>query len=137
MYNRYVPQPDGSYRRKQVRDPQPSVPVQKQEPRKEEDPCEEKKPECPPEPCQAPPETHGNEHKAPPETHRNEHKAPPKRPKEPSKQASSAFSFLRNLLPNDFDTGDLLIVMLLLLMAGDCEDGQNTALLTLALYLFM
>ena len=45
--------------------------------------------------------------------------------------------FLKRLLPKDFDTGDLMIVLLLLLMAGDnCED-QNTALLTLAIYMFM
>jgi hypothetical protein len=46
-------------------------------------------------------------------------------------------SFLKRLLPKDFDTGDLMIVLLLLLMAGDCQDDQNTALLTLALYFFM
>ena len=45
--------------------------------------------------------------------------------------------FLRHLLPRDFDTGDLLVVILLLLMSGDCQEDQNTALLTLALYLFM
>ena len=41
------------------------------------------------------------------------------------------------MLPKDFDTGDLLIVLLLLLMAGDCPENQNTALLTLAIYLFL
>ena len=46
-------------------------------------------------------------------------------------------SFLRNLLPGDFDTGDLFVILLLLLMSGDCREDQNTALLTLALYLFM
>lgn len=45
--------------------------------------------------------------------------------------------FLKNLLPKGFDTADLLIVLLLLLMAGDSQDDQNYALLTLALYLFM
>ena len=45
--------------------------------------------------------------------------------------------FLRNLLPKNFDTGDLIVVLLLLLMAGDCKEEQNTALLTLALYCFM
>lgn len=48
-----------------------------------------------------------------------------------------AGDFLRQLLPKNLDTGDLLIVLLLLLMAGDCREDQNTALLTLALYLFM
>ena len=46
-------------------------------------------------------------------------------------------SFLGQLLPKDFDTGDLIVVLLLLLLAGDCEEDRSTALLTLALYLFM
>ena len=45
--------------------------------------------------------------------------------------------FFRNILPKDFDTGDLIVVLLLLLMAGDCQEERNTALLTLALYFFM
>ena len=46
-------------------------------------------------------------------------------------------SFLRQLLPKDFDTSDLIVVLLLLLMAGDCPEDQNTALLTLAIYRFL
>ena len=46
-------------------------------------------------------------------------------------------NFLRQLLPKNFDTADLIVVLLLLLMAGDCPEDQNNALLTLALYLFM
>ncbi|MBQ6852428.1 MAG: hypothetical protein IJO04_05310 [Oscillospiraceae bacterium] len=45
--------------------------------------------------------------------------------------------FLRQLLPKDFDTGDLIVVLLLLLMAGDCEEDRSSALLTLALYFLM
>lgn len=45
--------------------------------------------------------------------------------------------FFRNILPRDFDTGDLMILLLLLLMAGDCQEDQNWALLTLILYLFL
>ena len=56
-------------------------------------------------------------------------------PKQP--QPQSPMGFLRNLMPREFDTGDLIIVLLLLLMAGDCQEDQNTALLTLALYFFM
>ena len=52
-------------------------------------------------------------------------------------QHGSPVGFLKNLLPKDFDAGDLIVVLLLLLMAGDCEEDQNTALLTLALYFFM
>ena len=45
--------------------------------------------------------------------------------------------FLRRLIPKDFDTGDLIVVLLLLLMAGDKPEDKNTALLTLALYCFL
>lgn len=104
MYNRYVPQPDGSYQKNRIHDPS----------RHQE----------PPEPeCTAPPE---------PLPICND---PPKRPV--SKSTTGAFDFLRQLLPRGLDTGDLLIIVLLLLMAGDCESEQNTALLTLALYLFL
>ncbi len=41
------------------------------------------------------------------------------------------------MLPADFDTEDLMIVLLLLLMSGQCREDQNTALLTLGLYLFL
>ena len=54
-----------------------------------------------------------------------------------SRERRSAEGFLRQLLPMGLDTGDLLIVILLVLMAGDCPDEKNTALLTLALYLFL
>lgn len=46
-------------------------------------------------------------------------------------------SFLHKLLPKDFDTGDLMIVLLLLLISADCAEDQNTALLTLIIYLFL
>jgi len=67
--------------------------------------------------------------------------APPK-PPEPTQiqrpvSHGSPSGFLKNLLPKHFDIGDLVVVLLVLLMAGDCEEEQNTALLTLALYFFM
>lgn len=51
------------------------------------------------------------------------------------RQPESAFSFLKQLLPKNLDTGDLLIILLLLLMAGDGKEDKNSWLLTLALYL--
>lgn len=50
---------------------------------------------------------------------------------------ASAGSFLKQLLPKNLDTEDLLVVILLLLMAGDNGKEPNSALLTLALYLFL
>lgn len=103
MYNRYVPQPDGSFRRNAVADHSQQQKNTPQAPPKQSPPCE-------PEPVT-----------------------------EPHKQAThqSIGSFLKQLLPKGFDTADLLIVLLLILMAGDCEEDQNTALLTLVLYLFL
>ncbi len=102
MYNRYIPQSDGSYRRCTVSNPRP-----------EPAPCSPEPP-CPPPP--------------PP---------PPKQECPPPRQNPPAGDFLKGLLPRNLDTGDLLILMLLLLMAGDCREDRNTALLTLAIYLFM
>lgn len=105
MYNRYVPQPDGSYQKNRVKEQERHAPKPPNPPAA---------PPCPPPPCDPAPQW------------------PPI-----SKGATGAFDFLRRLLPKGLDTGDLLVIVLLLLMAGDCESEQNTALLTLALYLFL
>ena len=91
MYNRYVPQQDGSYRKNRIPEQKPAPPS------------------IPPVPTPPP----------------------------PSRSGGSAEGFLRQLLPKNLDTGDLFIILLLLLMAGDCQEDKNTALLTLALYLFL
>lgn len=125
MYNRYIPQPDGTYRRNQMQEPvrdQPKPPP-RQESRQEEPVCA---PQAVP-PCQS---GQPCAHMRPP--HRQ---SAPQQQKQP--QGIGIGSFFRQLLPKDFDTEDLLIVLLLLLMAGDCREDQNSALLTLALYLFM
>lgn len=108
MYNRYIPQPDGSYQRKRMEEPrrEPPHPVTPPPP---EPPCP------PPQPEPAPP-------------------CPP--PKPPCNQ-QKAVGFLQQLLPRDFDTGDLIVIVLLLLIAGDCEQERSNALLTLALYFIM
>lgn len=101
MYNRYIPQSDGSYRRNSM--PDPGL-AQKPPP-----------PEAPG--ASPPPEPHG-----------------------PPPGTGDFFGigrFFRQLLPRNFDTEDLLIVLLLLLMSENCEDDSNSALLTLALYLFL
>ena len=53
------------------------------------------------------------------------------------KENGNVSGFLKQLLPKDFEVEDLLVVLLLLLMSGDCQENQNTALLTLGLYLFL
>lgn len=124
MYNRYIPQADGSYRRNRIDDPVPPprpTPMPEQGAASDlnvrEPPCR-KGQSCP----------QGNGNCFPP--------AVALRPRKKT-QTTSAGNFLKQLLPKNFDTEDLLIVLLLLLMAGDCQEDQNTALLTLALYLFL
>ena len=46
-------------------------------------------------------------------------------------------SFLKQILPKGFDFGDLAILFLLLLMAGDNKENRDNALLTMALYFIL
>lgn len=101
MYNRYIPQADGSYRRNRMQEPKQTTRVE------------------------AP---------SPPPKKEN---VPPVKQQDKTPQNNSIHGFLKQLLPKEFDTGDLIIVLLLLLMAGDCEEDKSHALLTLALYFIM
>lgn len=107
MYNRYIPQPDGSFRKNRVQDAAAPPPRQHSQPEK-----------------QAKSTPSHEEPRDPPVQHQ-------------SKRGSDAGDFLRRLLPKDLDTEDLMIILLLLLMAGDKAEDKSNALLTLALYLFM
>ena len=119
MYNRYVPQPDGSHKRRRMsepsRPPKPQPPPaapQDSEPICSEPPLQQ------PTPCPAE-QPIRHEHR---QMHIKQNGIP---------------DFFRQLLPRDLDTADLMILILLLLIAGDREDQRNNALLTLALYFFM
>lgn len=120
MYNRYIPQPDGTYRRNRMQDAA-KVPEKPPSP-----------PPPPPVPIREPevPHCRGCIHSGPPRR--------PIQPREPRPwENASVTGFLKQLLPKDFETEDLLVVILLLLMTGDCQENQNNALLTLVLYLFL
>ena len=122
MYNRYIPQSDGTFRRSTVPERPSPPPVGEMAGRMQQ-------PQRPQNaPCPAETEKRPQSHPRP----RN----PRTRPC-PERREESALSFLRNLLPRNLDTGDLFIIVLLLLMAGDCPEDQNNALLTLAIYLFL
>lgn len=106
MYNRYIPQPDGSYRRNPMQE-------QRQNPQR----------------SQKPPQ-----HPHPPVPQAAQPSPPPHRQTPVSEPISG---FLRQLIPKGFDTGDLIIVLLLLLIAGDSQESRSNALLTLALYFIL
>lgn len=116
MYNRYIPQPDGSFSRHRVPDQAPQQPKRPPHRPAPVPPTQQEVPPCNPQEQPQPSQTN----------HRP-----------PSKEGGSIPDFLRQLLPKGLDTGDLLIILLLLLMAGDCSEDRNTALLTLVLYLFL
>ena len=103
MYNRYIPQSDGSYQRNRMQDSPPQKPTKPQTP-----------PPPPPQPECSPPPVHV-----------------------PKPQPVGIGNFFKQLLPPNLDTADLLIILLLLLMAGDNPDERSNALLTMALYFFM
>lgn len=134
MYNRYIPQPDGSFRRKQVSDMQASS----------------AKPMMPKAPPNQQPQRQISDSAIAPNRPRNgqpsaAHRSPHSASTSPRRQEYRQYaptsmpvgSFFRQLLPKDFCTEDLIVVLLLLLMAGDSQKDQNSALLTLALYLFL
>ena len=110
MYNRYIPQPDGSYQRKRMEEP-------RQDPPHSAPPQQETA--CPP-------------HQPEPDDHR-----PPPAQSQPHFRQQNSTGFLQQLLPRDFDMGDLMVIVLLLLIAGECEQERSNALLTLALYFIM
>lgn len=128
MYNRYIPQSDGSYCHTRVPDipprqaavPQPrkDIPIN----REVEDPAT---PNAKPalHPCPKPTGCARNNQK--------------NNPQQNPVCGSSVSSFLKQILPKNFDTADLIVVLLLLLISADNAEDQNNALLTLALYLFM
>lgn len=132
MYNRYLPQPDGSYRRQRVQEPViPAPPPHRQTAREDSVPA--------PQPDR---EAHDRrETDAPSQEQPSTRSQPPQRERQnqsPHRPASqSVDGFLRQLLPADFDTGDFMVVLLLLLIAGDNPDQRGNALMTLLLYLMM
>ena len=98
MYNHYIPQSDGSYRRSAQPEPRRPSPPPKPKP---EPPVE-----CPPEPPRPVP--------------------PP--PPPPCPPQTGILDFLKGLLPRSIDTADLMIVFLLLLMNKDDEGGISPVL---------
>lgn len=101
MYNRYIPTPDGSYKKQTIPDCPPPC----------SQPQEQQKPPCPP-------------------------PRPPESPAGPV-GGKSIGDFLGQLLPAGFDTEDLIVVLLLLLMSGNCDSGPNMPLITMLIYLFL
>lgn len=122
MYNHYIPQSDGSYRRSSIPDRRQHRP-QQPAPRPEPEPKPEHKPVPRPDPRPEPPKC-------------DPHPEPRSGPATCDSSGEGLFSFLKGLLPRQIDTADLMILFLLLLMNKDAEDGLSP-MLTLALYFLL
>ncbi len=126
MYNRYIPQSDGTFRRSQIPERPPSRrPASPQQPMNRPSPN----------PTQQPVQ---NQVDSRPNQKQQSWNPPPQRSCGPSENtAGSIGSFFKGLLPQNFDTEDLIVVLLLLLMSGNNNSDQNAALMTLGIYLFL
>lgn len=122
MYSRYIPQPDGSFRRTYVQEQTAEIPSPEQA-------------SCPT-PQPAPP-VQTPKQKVPPRPCPRSRQLRSDQRERYAQRKETPGDFLKNLLPKDFDTSDLFVVLLLLLMAGDNSEDRSTALLTLALYFIM
>ena len=109
MYNRYIPRSDGSFQRQSVPDPEDCCPCQEEGKQEEKQEKAEKQ------------EQHSCHHSRP----------------NPEPSGMKLGDFLKTLFPRGLDTGDLMVILLMLLISQDCREDRNTALLTLALYLFL
>ena len=77
-----------------------------------------------------------NRRPAQPEGQRPPPPAPAPCPEQPA-GCGSAATFLSGLLPANMDTGDLLMILILLLLLSDGSDNAPSALLTIALFFLM
>lgn len=126
MYNRYIPQSDGTFHRSSVPDPEPENSANTTNYPKEPDVTPEK----------TIPTPRVNKTSGKPAPMRNAPMQYRNQPL-PEKTAGSVGSFLKGLLPQNFDTEDLIVVLLLLLISGNNTKDQNAALMTLGIYLFL
>jgi len=122
MYNRYKPQNDGTFVKKTLPDQAHS-------------------PERPSKFQISTGTSTASQHSCvPPGTVTHPAQIPPSSAKHTSTHAlkpEPAGSFLKNLIPKNLDTSDLFVVLMLLLISGDCPEERNNAILTLALYLLL
>lgn len=115
MYNRYVPQSDGSFQKQKLQEPQSCHSASSSVD------SEIASPTVSCEPLEGIPDEPREEHCAPHQTPENH----------------SIGHFLKSLFPQGLDVEDLMVILLLLLISGDKGKDGNNALFTLGAYLFL
>lgn len=136
MYNRYVPQSDGTFRKSRVPETPKADSRRPSPPPKPPEKPRISQPIC--KPGTRPPMTYRRRPPRPePRLNKPAEPVPEKREPCPPERDGRISSFLRQLLPKGLCTEDIFVILLLLLMCGDNEEGKNNALLTLVIYLFL
>ena len=129
MYNRYIPQADGSFRRNRVPEPTQARTEPPKAPPATQNPAAQNPVSREPQQSGSFPTSQRNSFHPP--------RAPVRNLPQYDHSPASVGSFLKGLLPQNFDTEDLMVVLLLLLMSGNSGSDQNSALMTLVIYLFL
>lgn len=124
MYNRYIPQPDGTFRRNRIADLSEEQETYINQETTKNAVEQEAKQQI------HIPNQDAMKNIQPRKTQRQKMMSQEQNP-------GSVSGFLKGLLPQNFDTEDLIVVLLLLLISGNNANDQNAALLTLGIYLFM
>lgn len=121
MYNRYVPSPDGRFRREIVSDAPAQIQLIEPAPR----PGEKAEPAYSERPIRQ-------------ESAKQETCEQKKTQEHPKERACSGSGTIRHLIPSTIDTGDLLVllILLLLLVDGD-EDDYLSVILTIAAFILL
>ncbi|MBQ6798110.1 MAG: hypothetical protein IJP11_02605 [Oscillospiraceae bacterium] len=119
MYNRYIPTENGGYRRQIVEERQPTAPP----PQKPVPPPIQKHVPAPPAPIPAP--------KPKPQ------RTPPPRKPAPKQTAQPCSNDTLIRLLSGIDKGDLILLLILVLLLMDGETDNGTLLLTVALYFLL
>ena len=135
MYNRYVPQSDGTFRKSRIPDPPKAAPRKPSPPPNPREKTGFSQPLC--KPGARPPMTYRRRPSRPEPYLTKPESIPEKNESFEHAKDGGIVSFLRQLLPKGLCTEDMIVILLLLLMCGDNEESKNNALLTLVIYLFL
>lgn len=136
MYNHYIPQSDGSYRRSSVPEHNRNMQIPRPvHPAPSPAPPPPSRTEVP-EPCR--PEQNESHDSAPCFSHNEPQYHYPQAPiYQTENKSGGIMSFLKGLLPREIDTDDLLIILLIILMNRDEDCDGLSPILTLALYFLL
>lgn len=139
MYNRYVPQGDGTFQRNQMPDapPRPTVSARQQSQRRQSTLDAPPPLSTPQSGSHMPPQPEPPHRESQPEAAVPRQRSIPQEDRGPQPLNQNASAFFSRFLPKNMDSGDLLMLMILLLLLSDGDEDAPPVLLTIALYFLL